>query len=153
MSVTKDSDLPSFEKATAYDEFNMPIPENVFPRTGMSARAAQAITVSDTWTDANPAQNMSSFVTTFAEEEAIDIARRNMFKNYIDHDMYPQCYAMEKRMVRWLHELFHGPKDTSRMARRRSARRKRACLAVSRTSGIGARRGRRPAKIPRGPTS
>ena len=78
----------------------------------MSARAAQAITVSDTWTDANPAQNMSSFVTTFAEEEAIDIARRNMFKNYIDHDMYPQCYAMEKRMVRWLHELFHGPKDT-----------------------------------------
>jgi glutamate decarboxylase len=109
-TLTKAPDLPSFEKETAYDEFNMPIPENEFPRSGISARAAQAIVVSDTWTDANPAQNMSSFVTTFAEQEAIDIARRNMFKNYIDHDMYPQCYAMEKRMVRWLHELFHGPK-------------------------------------------
>jgi glutamate decarboxylase len=99
------------EKQTAYDEFNMAIPENEFPRNGISARAAQAIVVSEAWTDANPAQNMSSFVTTFSEEEAIDIARRNMFKNYIDHDMYPQMFAMEKRMVRWLHELWHGPKN------------------------------------------
>lgn len=96
---------------TAYDEFNWDIPENEFPRAGMSARAAQAIVVSEAWTDANPAQNMSSFVTTFSEEEAIDIARRNMFKNYIDHDMYPQLFAMEKRMVRWLHELWHGPEN------------------------------------------
>src|SRR6516164_7707412 len=98
------------EKETAYDEFNIEIKDTEFPRTGMAARAAQAICVSDAWADANPPQNMSSFVTTFAEEEAIDIARRNMFKNYIDHDMYPRLFAQEKRMVRWLHELFHGPK-------------------------------------------
>ncbi|MBV8637817.1 MAG: glutamate decarboxylase [Candidatus Eremiobacteraeota bacterium] len=99
------------EKQTAYDEFNVDISETEFPKSGMTPRAAQAIVVSEAWTDANPAQNMSSFVTTFAEEEAIDIARRNMFKNYIDHDMYPQLFAMEKRMVRWLHELWNGPKD------------------------------------------
>jgi len=98
------------EKQTAYDEFNIEISDTEFPKTGMAARAAQAICVSDAWCDANPPQNMSSFVTTFAEEEAIDIARRNMFKNYIDHDMYPRLFAQEKRMVRWLHELFHGPK-------------------------------------------
>lgn len=100
----------SVAKQTAYDEFNMSVPENEFPRSGIAARAAQAIIVSEAWTDANPAQNMSSFVTTFAEEEAADIARRNIFKNYIDHDMYPQMFAMEKRMVRWLHQLWNGPK-------------------------------------------
>lgn len=95
---------------TAYDEFNMAIPEDEFPKSGCSARAAQAILVSGTWTEANPAQNMSSFVTTFSELEAIDVARRNMFKNYIDHDMYPDLFQMEHRMVRWLHNLWNGPK-------------------------------------------
>jgi glutamate decarboxylase len=101
----------SEEKQTPYDEFNIVVSETEFPSSGMSARAAQAIVVSEAWTDANPSQNMSSFVTTFAEEEAIDIARRNMFKNYIDHDMYPNLFALEKRMVRWLHQLFNGPKN------------------------------------------
>ena len=77
----------------------------------MSARAAAALVVSSEWTDANPMLNMSSFVTTFAEPEAVEDAKRNMFKNYIDHDMYPQVFAMETRMVRWLHQLWNGPKD------------------------------------------
>ena len=35
----------SVEKITPYDEFNYPIPENEFPRDGMSARAAAAIAI------------------------------------------------------------------------------------------------------------
>jgi len=97
------------EKVTPYDEFNYEVPENAFPKSGMSARAASALVISDEWTDTNPMLNMSSFVTTFAEPEAAETARRNIFKNYIDHDMYPQLFAMETRMVRWLHELWHGP--------------------------------------------
>ena len=31
--------------------------------------------------------------------------------NYVDHDMYPATYAMEQRMVKWLHDLWNGPKD------------------------------------------
>ncbi|QCP52011.1 glutamate decarboxylase [Trinickia violacea] len=100
---------PSVEKITAYDQFNFPTPENEFPRDGMAARAAEAIVISSEWTDANPMLNMSSFVTTWAEPEAVDTARRNMFKNYIDHDMYPQLFAMETRMVKWLHHLWNGP--------------------------------------------
>ncbi|HVE07442.1 MAG TPA: glutamate decarboxylase [Paraburkholderia sp.] len=99
------------EKVTPYDEFNCTVPEHEFPKSGMSARAAAALVISDEWTDTNPMLNMSSFVTTFAEPEAVETARRNIFKNYIDHDMYPQLFAMETRMVRWLHELWHGPKD------------------------------------------
>ena len=97
------------EKITPYDEFNYPIPENEFPKDGMSARAAAAVVISAEWTDANPMLNMSSFVTTWAEPEAAETAKRNIFKNYIDHDMYPQVFAMETRMVRWLHQLWNGP--------------------------------------------
>jgi glutamate decarboxylase len=98
------------EKATPYDEFNTEIPRDDFPAEGMSARAAQAIVNSFAWTDANPMLNLSSFVTTYAEPEAVEIARSHMFKNYIDHDMYPQVFAMEGQMVKWLHQLWEGPK-------------------------------------------
>ena len=98
------------EKITPYDEFNYPIPEDEFPKDGMSARAAAAVVISAEWTDANPMLNMSSFVTTWAEPEAAETAKRNIFKNYIDHDMYPQVFAMETRMVKWLHQLWNGPK-------------------------------------------
>jgi glutamate decarboxylase len=99
------------EHLTPYDEFNLSVPEDEFPRTGISARAAAALVISDEWTDTNPQMNMSSFVTTYAEPEAMETAKRNIFKNYIDHDMYPQLFAMETRMVRWLHALWNGPKD------------------------------------------
>ncbi|CAM3978793.1 Glutamate decarboxylase [Bordetella tumbae] len=97
--------------STPYDQFNIEVPEDHFPEDGMSARAAYALVVSDEWIDTNPMLNMSSFVTTFAEPEAVRLAERNMFKNYIDHDMYPQLFAMENRMVKWLHRLWNGPAD------------------------------------------
>ena len=104
-----DSD-PASVKLTGFDEFNMPVPRETFPSTGMAARAAQAIVTSFAWTDANPMLNLSSFVTTFAEPEAVEVARTHMYKNYIDHDMYPQVFKMEGQMVKWLHDLWNGPK-------------------------------------------
>jgi glutamate decarboxylase len=104
-----DSDIAS-AKVTAFDEFNMPVPRETFPSTGMAARAAQAILNSFAWTDANPMLNLSSFVTTFAEPEAVEVARTHMYKNYIDHDMYPQVFKLEGQMVKWLHDLWNGPK-------------------------------------------
>ncbi|WP_341679215.1 glutamate decarboxylase [Niveibacterium sp. SC-1] len=99
------------EKATPYDQFNIEIPEDHFPPEGISAAAAKALVNSEAWTDANPMLNLSSFVTTYMEPEAVEVAKHNILKNYIDHDMYPQLFAMEGRMVRWLHELWNGPKD------------------------------------------
>src|SRR6516162_11318573 len=99
-----DSDTAS-AKVTAFDAFNMPVPRETFPSTGMAARAAQALLNSFAWTDANPMLNLSSFVTTFAEPEAVEVARTHMYKNYIDHDMYPQMFTIERLIARWLHEL------------------------------------------------
>ncbi len=99
------------DKSTPYDQFNIDISETEFPREGMAPRAAKAIVNSEAWTDANPMLNLSSFVTTYFEPEAGEVAREHILKNYIDHDMYPQLFAMEGRMVRWLHNLWNGPKD------------------------------------------
>ena len=99
------------EKITPYDEFNIEIARDHFPVEGMSARAAQGLVNSFAWTDANPMLNLSSFVTTWAEPEAVEVARVNMYKNYIDHDMYPQVFKMEGQIVKWLHNLWNGPKN------------------------------------------
>ena len=63
------------------------------------------------WTDANPMLNLSSFVTTYMEPEVKEIMSKHAHINYVDHDMYPVTYAMEQRMVKWLHDLWNGPKD------------------------------------------
>ncbi len=98
-------------EATAWHMFNEDLPEDCFPAKGVDARAAQAIVNSETWTDAQPMMNLSSFVTTFTEPESEEVAHHHYLKNHIDHDMYPQLFAMETRMVRWLHQLWNGPKD------------------------------------------
>jgi glutamate decarboxylase len=94
-----------------HDEFNLSMSEREFPCIGMSARAAAAFVISDEWTDTNPQLNMSSFEMNFAEPEVMETAKRNFLKNYVDHDMHPQLFAMETRMVRWLHALWNGPKN------------------------------------------
>lgn len=96
---------------TPWNMFNEDVPEDHFPPQGVLPRAAQAIVNSETWTDAQPMMNLSSFVTTFTEPEALEVAHHHFLKNHIDHDMYPQLFAIENRMVRWLHSLWNGPKN------------------------------------------
>jgi len=95
---------------TVYEQFNIEVPEDTFPVESLAPRAAAAIVQSESWTDANPMLNLSSFVTTYMEPEAVEILTHHVSKNYVDHDMYPKVYAMEQRMVRWLHDLWNGPK-------------------------------------------
>jgi glutamate decarboxylase len=93
-----------------FEQFNFEVPDR-FPQKGMVARAAQAVVNSEAWTDASPMLNLSSFVTTFTEPEEMEVLKSHFTKNYIDHDMYPQLFAMEKKMVSWLHGLWNGPKN------------------------------------------
>jgi glutamate decarboxylase len=108
---TKPPEFPVFRVPTGIlDEFNLEVPD-CFPEHILAPRAAQNIVNSEAWTDASPMLNLSSFVTTFSEPEEAEVARVNIMKNYIDHDMYPQVFAMETRMVKWLHGLWNGPKN------------------------------------------
>src|SRR5262245_45313029 len=101
-----------FADLTPFQQFNLPIPEE-FPAEGMAARAAEAIVNSETWTDANPMLNLSSFVTTFMEPELADIYGKHSNKNFADPDMYPHTKGTEFKCVRWLHNLWNGPKDAT----------------------------------------
>ena len=92
------------------DQFNLEVPED-FPKFSMNPRSAQNLVNSETLTDASPMQNLSSFLTTFTEPEEVEVAKANIMKNYIDHDMYPQVFVMETKMVKWLHGLWNGPKN------------------------------------------
>jgi hypothetical protein len=63
MSAAQAQLIPStHEHSTPYDEFNTVISKEIFPATGMTARAAQAIVNSFAWTDANPELNLSSLL-------------------------------------------------------------------------------------------
>jgi glutamate decarboxylase len=98
------------DASTIYDQFNIKKTDG-FPERGMGARAAQAIVSSECWTDANPMLNLSSFVTTFAEPELLKILQDGSFRNFADPDMYPQTKYTEFQCVKWLHDLWNGPKD------------------------------------------
>jgi glutamate decarboxylase len=93
-----------------YEEFNMEISADTFPQDSISPRAAQNIVEAAMWTDANPMLNLSSFVTTYMEPEVRELMSNHGHINYVDHDMYPKTYRMEQVMVKWLHELWNGPK-------------------------------------------
>jgi glutamate decarboxylase len=69
-------------------KFNLEIPQK-FPEQGISAAAANAIVNSETWTDANPMLNLSSFVTTYSEPEAKSLYEQHTYRNFADPDMYP----------------------------------------------------------------
>ena len=103
--------MPESHKQTPYDQFNFDIPQK-FPEQGVSAAAANAIVNSETWTDANPMLNLSSFVTTYCEPEAKDLYDLHMFRNFADPDMYPHTTETEFQCVQWLHDLWNGPKDS-----------------------------------------
>jgi glutamate decarboxylase len=92
------------------DQFNLEVPED-FPECSLNPRSAMNIVKGEELTDADPNLNLSSFVTTFYEPEEAEVAKANITKNYIDHDMYPHLFAMETKMVKWLHGLWNGPKD------------------------------------------
>ena len=105
------AEFPRFQAPTGImDQFNLNVPED-FPECSLAPRSAMNIVNSEAWTDASPMLNLSSFVTTFHEPEEAEVAKANIMKNYIDHDMYPQVFAMETKMVKLLHGLWNGPKD------------------------------------------
>lgn len=108
--ILKPDPLPSGELSTAYDEFNLEVPRESFPVGGMAARGAQAVVNSFGWADANPMLNLSSFMTTYSEPEALEVARAHQYTNYVDSDVYPQIFKLETQIVNWLHDLWNGPK-------------------------------------------
>ena len=138
-------------KQTPYDQFNFGIPQK-FPKEGISATAANAIVNSETWTDANPMLNLSSFVTTFCEPE------EKIFTIVICIEISPIPTCIHTRRRR-NSGVFNGcttygmaQRTQSPMELRPSALPRPVCWPVWRTNGIGGRLDRRQERMPIGQT-
>ena len=134
------------EKLTPYEQFNIELPEK-FPENTMDAKAAKALVTSECWTDANPMLNLSSFVTTFAEPEAREVFASGSFRNFADPDMYPHTKDTEFKCVKWLHDLWNGPKDAEPYGAATIGS-SEACMLGWRINGTGRRLGKKRVKMP-----
>lgn len=104
---------PGVSHASTYSKryFKEGVPKNVMPQESMPAQAAYQLVHDELNLDGNPALNMATFVTTWMEPEARQLVEENLYKNFIDHDEYPQTQEIENRCVNMLARVFHAPEN------------------------------------------
>ncbi len=89
--------------------FTHAVPKYRLPAQGMSAEAAYRLVHDELNLDGNPALNLASFVTSWMEPQADQLAVETLNKNLIDEDEYPQTEAIHQRVVSMIGRLFHAP--------------------------------------------
>ncbi len=91
--------------------FTDEIPEHAIPPGSMPARAAYQLIHDELNLDGNPALNLASFVTTWMEPEAQQLATETLNRNFVDQDEYPQTEEIHHRVVSMMGRLFNAPAD------------------------------------------
>jgi len=91
--------------------FRESVPKYEIPENGMPSNAAYQLIHDELSIDANPALNLSSFVTTWMEPEAEKLIMENLNVNFIDSDMYPQSQIIHERCVNMIARLFNSPEN------------------------------------------
>jgi glutamate decarboxylase len=89
------------------------VPKHRFPREGSAPRAAAQLVRDELNLDGNPVLNLASFVTSWMEPEADELALQSLAKNLIDQDEYPQSQAIHERVVSMLGDLFNAPRGAT----------------------------------------
>ncbi len=89
--------------------FTEAIPEHEIPPGSMPARAAYQLIHDELDLDGNPALNLASFVTTWMEPEAQQLATETLNRNFVDQDEYPQTEKIHHRVVSMIGRLFNAP--------------------------------------------
>ncbi len=89
--------------------FTDEIPEQAIPAQSMPARAAYQLIHDELNLDGNPALNLASFVTTWMEPEAEQLATETLNRNFVDQDEYPQTEQIHQRTISMIGGLFNAP--------------------------------------------
>src|ERR1700693_1767413 len=89
--------------------FSHGVPKFRLPDGGLDAQAAHELGHDELARDGNPGLNLASFVTTWMEPQADQLARETLPKNLIDQDEYPQTDVIHRRVVSMIGDLFHAP--------------------------------------------
>ena len=91
--------------------FTDEVPEHAIPDGSMPARAAYQLIHDELNLDGNPALNLASFVTTWMEPEAQQLATETLNRNFVDQDEYPQTEEIHHRVISMMGRLFNAPAD------------------------------------------
>lgn len=89
----------------------MPPPLDSLYQCKISPSEAYEIVNSESYFDSDPQLNLATFVTTWMEPTAIELAKKNLDKNYIDKLIYPETIEIEKRCISILANLYHSNKE------------------------------------------
>jgi glutamate/tyrosine decarboxylase-like PLP-dependent enzyme len=89
--------------------FTEDVPEHRIPSESMPARAAYQLIHDELNLDGNPSLNLASFVTTWMEPEAQELATESLNRNFVDQDEYPQTEEIHRRVVSMIGGLFNAP--------------------------------------------
>lgn len=103
----KSFDKTSMAFATRYKISELPKYE--LPDESLDPRTAYRLVVDEMSLDGNPTLNLATFVTTWMEEEALQLVIQTVGKNMADHNIYPQTIEIQNRCVQILAHLFHSP--------------------------------------------
>lgn len=81
------------------------------PQRSMPARSAYQLVADELALDGNPKQNLASFVTTWMEPEAQQLAAAVLDKNLVDKDEYPRTEVIHRRVMQMMGSLLNAPDD------------------------------------------
>ncbi len=87
------------------------VPAHKVPAESMPARAAYQLIHDELNLDGNPALNLASFVTTWMEPEAQQLATETLNRNFVDQDEYPQTEEIHQRVISMIGDLFNAPAE------------------------------------------
>ncbi|KRV48559.1 glutamate decarboxylase [Wenjunlia vitaminophila] len=85
------------------------VPRHALPRDQMDPDTAYQIVHDELMLDGNARLNLATFVSTWAEPQALRLMGECAEKNMIDKDEYPQTAELETRCVHMLARLWHAP--------------------------------------------
>ncbi len=91
--------------------FTDEVPAHEIPAASMPARAAYQLIHDELNLDGNPALNLASFVTTWMEPEAQQLATETLNRNFVDQDEYPQTEEIHHRTISMIGNLFNAPES------------------------------------------
>lgn len=77
----------------------------------MGAKAAYNIVSGQLQLDGNPRLNLASYVTTWMEDEANQLAADSINKNLVDKDEYPRTEVIQRRVNAMVADMCNSPED------------------------------------------
>ncbi|KAK9369409.1 pyridoxal phosphate-dependent transferase [Lipomyces kononenkoae] len=85
-----------------------PIPKYKLPAKGVDSKSAYQIIHDDLDLDGVPNLNLASFVSTFVEDECMQLITENVTKNLADSDEYPALMDIHARCISMLASMWHA---------------------------------------------